>query len=327
MSFPARRLRRLRKTERMRSLVRETTVTPTDLVCPVFVQENLAERTAVDSMPGIQRLPLSDITGEIESIRETGIPAVMLFGIPASKDDAGSSAFDSGGIVQQAASRIRQSFGDDVVIMADVCLCQYTPSGHCGIVSSGGKIDNDPSLDILARIAVSQAEAGADVVSPSAMMDGQVAAIRAALDDAGHDDVLIMPHSAKHRSEFYSPFRDAAECAPRFGDRATYQGPYTNARESIMEVEADVAEGADIVMIKPALAYLDLISEARRRFDLPISAYSVSGEYALVRAAADAKYVDGTRIALEILHAIKRAGADMIVTYFAKDVAGSLLTK
>ena len=331
MSFPARRLRRLRKTEKMRSLVRETVVSPTDLICPVFVQEGLSERVTVDSMPGIQRLPLSDVTGEVESIKEAGIPAIMLFGIPASKDDAASSAFDQGGIVQRAASQIRDAFGDGIVVMADVCLCQYTSSGHCGVISHGTggtkQIDNDTSLEILAKTAVSQAESGVDVVSPSAMMDGQVAAIRAALDDSGFADVLIMSHSAKHRSGFYSPFRDAAECAPQFGDRATYQVPYTNAREAMLEVESDVSEGVDMVMIKPALAYLDLIAEARRRFDLPVSAYSVSGEYALVRAAAAAGYVDGVQIALEVLHSIKRAGADIIVTYFAKDVAGSLLAK
>lgn len=329
MQFPTRRLRRLRKTEKMRSLVRETTLLPSDLVCPVFVQEGIDERITVKSMPGMQRLPLSDVTGEVESIKSAGIPAIMLFGLPSSKDDAGSSAFDGDGIVQRAASEVSGAFGDDMVIMSDVCLCQYTLSGHCGIVRDNpGRgnpaIDNDSSLEVLAKIAVSQAESGVDVVAPSAMMDGQVSAIRTALDDSGFSDVLIMSHSAKHRSGFYSPFRDAAECAPQFGDRSTYQMPYTNAREAMMEVETDVEEGADIVMIKPALAYLDLVAEARRRLDLPVAAYSTSGEYALVRAAAAAGYVDCTQIALEILHSIKRAGADIIVTYFAKDVAGSL---
>ena len=335
MQFPTRRLRRLRKTEKMRSLVRETTLLPSDLICPVFVQEGIDERIAVKSMPGMQRLPLSDVTGEVESIKDAGIPAIMLFGIPSSKDDAGSSAFDGDGIVQRAASEVRRAFGDDIVIMSDVCLCQYTRSGHCGIIRGGSgqggggspAIDNDSSLEVLAKIAVSQAESGVDVVAPSAMMDGQVHAIRTALDDSGFSDVLIMSHSAKHRSGFYSPFRDAAECAPQFGDRSTYQMPYTNAREAMLEVETDVEEGADIVMIKPALAYIDLVAEARRRLDLPVAAYSTSGEYALVRAAAAAGYVDGTQIALEMLHSIKRAGADMIVTYFAKDVAGSLLAK
>ena len=336
MQFPTRRLRRLRKTEKMRSLVRETTLLPSDLICPVFVQEGIDERIAVKSMPGMQRLPLSDVTGEVESIKGAGIPAIMLFGIPSSKDDAGSSAFGGNGIVQRAASEVSRAFGDDIVIMSDVCMCQYTKSGHCGIIRGGPgqgggggspTIDNDSSLEILAKIAVSQAESGVDVVAPSAMMDGQVHAIRTALDDSGFPDVLIMSHSAKHRSGFYSPFRDAAECAPQFGDRSTYQMPYTNAREAMQEVETDVEEGADIVMIKPALAYIDLVAEARRRLDLPVAAYSTSGEYALVRAAAAAGYVDGTQIALEMLHSIKRAGADMIVTYFAKDVAGSLLAK
>ncbi|MDE0091424.1 MAG: porphobilinogen synthase [Thaumarchaeota archaeon] len=335
MQFPTRRLRRLRKTAKMRSLVRETTLLPSDLVCPVFVQEGINERVTVRSMPGMQRLPLSDVTGEVESIKSAGIPAIMLFGLPSSKDDAGSSAFDRDGIVQRAASEVSRAFGDDIVIMSDVCLCQYTLSGHCGVIrdghdrSGGGSpvIDNDSSLEVLAKIAVSQAESGVDVVAPSAMMDGQVSAIRTALDDSGFSDVLVMSHSAKHRSGFYSPFRDAAECAPQFGDRSTYQMPYTNAREAMMEVETDVEEGADIVMIKPALAYLDLVAEARRRLDLPVAAYSTSGEYALVRAAAAAGYVDGTQIALEMLTSIKRAGADIIVTYFAKDVAGSLLAE
>ncbi len=325
----------MRKTAKMRSLVRETTLLPSDLVCPVFVQEGINERVTVRSMPGMQRLPLSDVTGEVESIKSAGIPAIMLFGLPSSKDDAGSSAFDRDGIVQRAASEVSRAFGDDIVIMSDVCLCQYTLSGHCGVIrdghdrSGGGSpvIDNDSSLEVLAKIAVSQAESGVDVVAPSAMMDGQVSAIRTALDDSGFSDVLVMSHSAKHRSGFYSPFRDAAECAPQFGDRSTYQMPYTNAREAMMEVETDVEEGADIVMIKPALAYLDLVAEARRRLDLPVAAYSTSGEYALVRAAAAAGYVDGTQIALEMLTSIKRAGADIIVTYFAKDVAGSLLAE
>ena len=328
MSFPARRLRRLRRTARMRDLVRETVVTPNDLICPVFVQEDISEPVSIDSMPGMRRIPLGCITDELESVQDLGIPAVMLFGIPSEKDGTGSSAFDENGIVQRAASEIKGSFGDGLVVMADVCLCQYTESGHCGMLSAdGGTIENDSTLELLSKTAVSQAASGVDVVSPSAMMDGQVSALRRALDDSGFADVSIMSHSAKHRSNFYSPFRDAAECAPRFGDRATYQVPYTNAREAMLEVELDAAEGVDIIMIKPALAYLDLIAEARRRFDLPLSAYSVSGEYALVRAAAAAGYVDAAQMAMEILYSIKRAGADMIVTYFAKDVAGSLLAQ
>jgi porphobilinogen synthase len=304
----------------MRELVQETTLSPKDFICPVFVQEDLKERVKIESMAEIERLPLSEVNDEVGKIIDLGIPAIMLFGIPAQKDETGSSAFDDNGIVQRAISQIREKFGDKIVIMADVCLCQFTSTGHCGIIK-GNKIDNDTSLDILAKIAVSQAKSGVDTVSPSAMMDGQVSAIRKALDDEGFTDVSIMSHSAKHRSNFYSPFRDAAECAPKFGDRKTYQVPYTNAREAMMEVETDISEGVDIVMIKPALSYLDLIAETRKKFNIPVSAYSVSGEYALVKAASQLGYVNEKDITLEILHSIKRAGADMIVTYFAKSAS------
>ena len=323
MSFPERRLRRLRTSEKMRELVQQTTLSPKDFICPVFVQEDLKTRVKVESMTEIERLPLDDITDEVGTITDLGIPAIMLFGIPSNKDEAGSSAFDENGIVQKAIEQIRKNFGDKVVIMADVCLCQFTSTGHCGIIH-GKKIDNDKSLDTLAKIAISQAKMGVDTVSPSAMMDGQVAAIRKALDDEGFSDVSIMSHSAKHRSNFYSPFRDAAECAPKFGDRKTYQVPYTNAREAMMEVETDVNEGVDIVMIKPALSYLDLISETRRKFNIPVSAYSVSGEYALVKAASQLGFVNEKDITQEILYSIKRAGADMIVTYFAKSASNFL---
>ncbi len=320
MSFPTKRLRRLRISEKMRELVQETILTPKDFICPVFVQEDLKTRIKVESMSEIERLPLEEVNEEVKTIIELGIPAIMLFGIPTSKDEAGSSAFNDNGIVQKAITQIRKEFGDKIVIMADVCLCQFTSTGHCGIIQ-GDKIDNDTSLDTLAKIAVSQAKAGVDTVSPSAMMDGQVAAIRKALDDEGFTDVSIMSHSAKHRSNFYSPFRDAAECAPKFGDRKTYQVPFTNAREAMMEVETDINEGVDIVMIKPALSYLDLIAETRRKYNVPVSAYSVSGEYALVKAASQLGYVNEKDITLEILHSIKRAGADMIVTYFAKSAS------
>jgi len=320
MSFPTRRLRRLRTSDKMRDLVQQTTLSPKDFICPVFVQEDLKERVKIESMSEIERLPLGDVNDEVASIIDLGIPAIMLFGIPSQKDEAGSSAFDDSGIVQKAISQIREKFGDKIVIMADVCLCQFTSTGHCGIIK-GNKIDNDTSLETLAKIAISQARAGVDTVSPSAMMDGQVAAIRKALDGEGFTDVSIMSHSAKHRSNFYSPFRDAAECAPKFGDRKTYQVPYTNAREAMMEVETDIQEGVDIVMIKPALAYLDLISETRRKYNVPVSAYSVSGEYALVKAASQLGYVNEKDITLEILYSIKRAGADMIVTYFAKSAS------
>ena len=320
MSFPTRRLRRLRTSEKMRDLVQETNLTPNDLICPVFVQEDLKSRVKIESLSEIERLPLDDINDEVGTISDLNIPAIMLFGIPTKKDDGGSSAFDENGIVQKAISQIRSNFGDKMVIMADVCLCQYTSTGHCGIIHEN-QIDNDTSIDTLAKIAVSQAKAGVDTVSPSAMMDGQVAAIRKALDEEGFSNVSIMSHSAKHRSSFYSPFRDAAECAPKFGDRKTYQVPFTNAREAMMEVETDVNEGVDIVMIKPALSYLDLIAETRRRFNLPVAAYSVSGEYALVKGAAKQGWINEKDITSEILHSIKRAGADMIVTYFAKSAA------
>ena len=323
MSYPLRRLRRLRTSDKIRQLVQETTLTPKDFICPVFVQEDLKTRLKVESMEEIERLPLDDVTDEIGTISDLGIPAVMLFGIPSHKDEEGSSAFDDKGIVQKAISQIRSNFGDKIVIMADVCLCQFTSTGHCGIIKEN-KIDNDTSLETLANIALSQAKAGVDTVSPSAMMDGQVSTIRKKLDDEGFTDVSIMSHSAKHRSNFYSPFRDAAECAPKFGDRKTYQVPYTNSREAMMEVETDVNEGVDIVMIKPALSYLDLIAETRRRFNLPVAAYSVSGEYALVKAASKLGYVNEKDIREEILYSIKRAGADMIVTYFAKEAARSL---
>ena len=320
MSFPTKRLRRLRISDKMRELVQETRLSPKDFICPVFVQEDLKERVKVESMTEIERLPIEDINDEVETIIDLGIPAIMLFGIPTQKDEAGTSAFEDNGIVQRAISQIKEKFGDKIVIMADVCLCQFTSTGHCGIIS-GDKIDNDISLETLAKIAVSLAKSGVDTVSPSAMMDGQVAAIRKALDENGYTDVSIMSHSAKHRSNFYAPFRNAAECAPKFGDRKTYQVPYTNAREAMMEVESDINEGVDIVMIKPALSYLDIISETRKKFNVPVAAYSVSGEYALVKAASQLGYVNEDEITSEILTSIKRAGADMIVTYFAKSAS------
>ena len=319
-SFPARRLRRLRKNEKMRNLVQEVLFSTNDLICPVFVQENLKQRTSVQSMPDIIRLPLEEVNMEVQEIKDLGIPAIMLFGIPTQKDDLGTGAFVEDGIVQKAISQIRSNFGESVVIMADVCLCQYTASGHCGILK-GDMIDNDSSLKTLASVALSQAKAGVDIVSPSAMMDGQVKVIRETLDSNGFTDVGIMSHSAKHRSSFYNPFRDAADCAPQFGDRKTYQVPFTNPREAMREIESDIAEGVDIVMVKPALAYLDLIAETKRTHNIPVSAYSVSGEYALVKGAAQLGWINETDIMSEIMYSIKRAGADMIVTYFAKKMA------
>tara|TARA_B100000929_G_scaffold93444_1_gene73352 strand:- start:1300 stop:2274 length:975 start_codon:yes stop_codon:yes gene_type:complete len=322
-NFPIRRLRRLRKTEKIRDLVQEVSLSPKDLICPIFVEEGIQTKKQIQSMPAIERFPLSEIVNEVDAIAELGIPAVMLFGIPQNKDDEGTSAFVDHGIVQKAISEIRKNFGDKIVIMADVCLCQYTSSGHCGLIRDE-QIDNDSSIATLAKIAVSQAKAGVDVVSPSAMMDGQVSAIRSGLDNAGFSDVSIMSHSAKHRSNFYSPFRDAAECAPQFSDRRTYQVPFTNPREAMREVETDINEGVDIVMIKPALTYLDLIAETKRKFNIPVSAYSVSGEYALVKGAAMKGWINEDEMTKEILYSIKRAGADMIVTYFAKSFASNL---
>lgn len=319
-TFPNRRLRRLRKSEKIRELVQETRLSTKDFICPVFIQEDLKKSVKIDSMPDIERFPLDGINDEVGRIIDLGIPAIMLFGLPSSKDDVGSAAFDENGIVQKAITQIRKNFDDKIAIMADVCLCQYTKSGHCGIIKDN-KIDNDSSIETLAKIAVSQAKVGVDVVSPSAMMDGQVITIRRGLDDAGFSDVAIMSHSAKHRSSFYSPFRDAAECAPQFGDRKTYQIPFSNAREAMREVEMDVNEGVDIVMIKPALAYLDIIAETKKRFNVPVSAYSVSGEYALVKGAAKQGWIQENDVITEILYSIKRAGADMIVTYFAKSGA------
>ena len=322
-NFPIKRLRRLRKSEKIRDLVKEVSLSPKDLICPVFVEEGIQTKKQIQSMPAIERFPLSDVVNEVDAIAELGIPAVMLFGIPQNKDDEGTSAFVDHGIVQKAITEIRKNFGNKIVIMSDVCLCQYTLSGHCGLVK-GENIDNDSSIATLSKIAVSQAKSGVDIVSPSAMMDGQVYAIRNSLDDAGFSDVAIMSHSAKHRSNFYSPFRDAADCAPQFSDRRTYQVPFTNPREAMREVETDINEGVDIVMIKPALTYLDLIAETKRRFNVPVSAYSVSGEYALVKGAAMQGWIDEDAMAQEILYSIKRAGADMIVTYFAKSIAPNL---
>ena len=326
MSFPNLRLRRLRKTGKIRELLEEVRLSPRDLICPIFVQEDLKSRIQGQSMPGMERLPLKDVVDEVNSIAELKIPGIMVFGIPSNKDDKGTSAFAQDGIVQKAISEIRKNLGNEIAIMSDVCLCQYTSAGHCGLVK-GDKIDNDSSLQTLAKVAVSQAQAGADVVSPSAMMDGQVKAIRQDLDDSGFHDVAIMSHSAKHRSSLYSPFKDMAHSAPQFGDRKTYQLPYTNPKEAMREVETDISEGVDIVMIKPARAYLDLIYMTREKFNVPVAAYSVSGEYALVKAAAMQGWIDEREVTLEILTAIKRAGADMIVTYFSKIAARALSEK
>jgi len=319
-SFPKVRLRRLRRSKKVRELLQEVRLSASDLVAPIFVQEGLSKPESIESLPGMMRLPLEHVTDEVRDVTSLGIPAVIVFGIPAKKDELGTSAFDDNGIVQRAVSLIRKEIRDDIAIVTDVCLCQYTTKGHCGLVNDGS-IDNDRSIDTLAKIAVSQARAGADIVAPSAMMDGQVKAIRESLDANGFNDVAIMSYSAKHASPLYAPFRDAAHSAPQFGDRKSYQLSYTNPNEAIREIELDINEGADIVMIKPAIAYLDLIHMAKQRFNVPLAAYSVSGEYALVKAGAKQGMIDENAVMLELLTSIKRAGADIIITYFAKQAA------
>jgi porphobilinogen synthase len=318
--FPDVRLRRLRKTPAIRDLFQETHLSVKDLIVPIFVEEGLKKAQEIGSMPDIKRYPLSGLAKEVEELSDLGVKAVILFGLPAQKDAKGSSAFDDRGIVQKSVETIRKSFGEKIAIITDVCLCQYTSHGHCGIVVNG-KIDNDSSANTLGKVAVSQARAGADIVAPSAMMDGQVQAIRHALDDAGFTETAIMSYSSKQASPLFAPFRDAAHSAPEFGDRKTYQMPFANPRESMREIEQDIAEGVDAIIIKPAIPNLDLIYQASRAVSLPICAYSVSGEYALMKAAAMEGWVDENAAMTEFLTGIKRAGADMIITYQAKKMA------
>jgi len=314
-----RRFRRLRRSQALRDLVRETRLSPQGFVYPPFVTHGEDVRREIDSMPGQYQLSLDQLPAEAEELRSLGIPAVLLFGLPASKDDAGSEAYDPDGIVQRAIRTLKGA-APDLAVITDVCLCEYTSHGHCGVVVDG-EVDNDQTLPLLARTAVSHAQAGADVVAPSDMMDGRVAAIRQALDEAGSAATPIMSYAAKQASAFYGPFRVAAESAPQFGDRRGYQMDPANAREAMREIEADIEEGADIVIVKPALPNLDLIARARERFDLPLAAYNVSGEYAMVKAAAAAGYLDERLATLEVLTAIRRAGADIIITYHAKEAA------
>jgi len=313
------RFRRLRRTEPIRALVRETTLDPGDFVYPIFVAHGRGLREEISSMPGQFRLSPDMLADEARELRSLGIGAVILFGIPRAKDDVGSEAYAADGIVQQAIRALKDA-DPDLVVITDVCLCEYTDHGHCGVVVRG-EVDNDRTLPLLARMALSHVEAGADMVAPSDMMDGRVAAIRRALDEAGYAHIPIMAYSAKAASAFYGPFREAAESAPQFGDRRGYQMDPANAREALREIEADIAEGADIVMVKPALPNLDIIVRARQRFDLPIAAYNVSGEYAMVKAAARMGWLDERRITLEVLTAIRRAGADIVITYHAKEAA------
>jgi porphobilinogen synthase len=318
--FPEVRLRRLRKTQAIRDLFQETRLSPKDLIVPIFVEEGLNKAQVIASMPDIKRLPLAGLAREVEELTDLGVKSIILFGLPKEKDGKGSSAFDDKGIVQKSVEAVRKQFGDKVAIVTDVCLCQYTSHGHCGIVS-GNKIDNDKSIDALAKVAVSQARAGSDIVAPSAMMDGQVQAIRKALDDAGFSETAIMSYSSKQASPLFAPFRDAAHSTPEFGDRRSYQMPFANAREAMREIEQDISEGVDAIIIKPAIPNLDLLYQARKATSLPICAYSVSGEYALIKAAAMEGWVDENAVMTEFLTAIKRAGADMIITYQARKMA------
>ncbi len=321
--FPIVRMRRLRKTPALRSLNFKVRVHPSDLIYPMFVDETAKSPVPIDSMPGCFRLPLTQLVEEVKKTLDLGIKAVLLFGVPSYKDDVGSSAFADDGVVQRAVKILKKEFGDDLVVMTDVCMCQYTTHGHCGIVNDG-RVDNDSTLEVLKKIAVSHARAGADFVAPSSMMDGQVKAIREALDDAGLKDVGIMAYSAKFASCFYGPFREAADSKPKFGDRKSYQMDYGRQSEALREIELDVMEGADIIMVKPALAYLDIICLAKSRFNVPIAAYNVSGEYSMVKAAAQLGWIDERAAVIEILTAIKRAGADLIISYHAREVASWL---
>jgi porphobilinogen synthase len=300
-------------------MVQETRLSPGDFIYPIFVTHGRDVRNEIGPMPGIYQLSLDHLITEVGQANDLGIPAVLLFGIPAKKDPLGKEAYEPAGIVQEAI-RIVKETAPEMAVITDVCLCEYTDHGHCGIVD-GVQIDNDRSLEMLCRAAVCQAKAGADIVAPSAMMDGQVSAIRSALDDEGYRDTPIMGYSAKYASAFYGPFRVAAESAPQFGDRRGYQMDGANVRQALREIETDIEEGADIVMVKPALAYLDVLAEARRRFTTPMAAYNVSGEFSMVKAAAENEWIDERRVALEILTSIKRAGADMIITYHALDAA------
>jgi porphobilinogen synthase len=321
MPFPIQRLRRTRRTGALRGLVRETRLSPSDLVYPIFVTVGEDVKNPVASMPGVFQLSINHAVAEAKRAGDLGVPAVLLFGIPNQKDEAASGAYDPEGIVQLATRAIKDA-APELIVITDVCLCEYTSHGHCGIVEKGtGEVMNDVSLELLARTASSQAEAGADIVAPSDMMDGRVAAIRSELDNEGFQDTPILAYAAKYASAFYGPFREAAESAPAFGDRRSYQMDPANAREALLEVELDVEEGADIVMVKPALPYLDVVRRVRETTKLPVAAYSVSGEYAMIKAASQNGWLDERTAVLEALTGVKRAGADIIVTYHAPDVA------
>jgi porphobilinogen synthase len=320
MPFPQTRLRRLRATGPLRGLVRETSLTPSDFVYPMFVAHGLDRREPIEAMPGIDHLSIAHAVDEAGEAKDLGIPAVLLFGLPAAKDEEGSGAWDDEGVVQLATRAIKEAH-PDLIVITDLCLCEYTSHGHCGAIRSDGSVDNDATLELLARTATSQARAGADIVAPSDMMDGRVGSIRQALDDDGHSDTPILAYSAKFASAFYGPFRVAADSAPAFGDRRGYQMDPGNGDEAVRETRLDVDEGADIVMVKPAMPYLDLIYRIKAETRMPLAAYNVSGEYAMVKAAAAAGWIDERAAVLETLTCIRRAGADIVITYHAKEAA------
>ena len=314
------RMRRLRRSETLRAMVRETRLAPTDFIYPIFVTHGRGVRDPIPSMPGQSRLSVDQLAREAAELSSLDIPAILLFGLPASKDAQGSEAWAADGIIQQAVRELKDA-DPDLVVITDVCLCEYTDHGHCGVLDDQGRVINDASVELLAQTAVSQAEAGADIIAPSDMMDGRIGVIREALDESGFEELTLLSYAAKFASAFYGPFRDAADSAPAFGDRRAYQMDPANGREALRAIERDLAEGADMVMVKPALAWLDVVRDARLRFDVPLAAYNVSGEYSMVKAAAANGWIDEERIVLETLTGIRRAGADLILTYHAKDAA------
>src|SRR5712692_4465029 len=313
-------MRRLRRTPLIRELVREVRLDRSDLIQPIFVEEVMKTEATIPSMPGQRRQAPSTVQREVARLVDIGVKSVVLFGIPSVKDETGSAAYGPNGVVQRTIQNLKDQYADDLVVITDVCMCQYTSHGHCGLVSDG-RIVNDATLPRLAEIAVSHAQAGADIVAPSAMIDGQVKTIRQALDDSGFKDVAVMAYAAKHASSFFGPFRDAASCTPKFGDRRTYQMDYSNPEQALREIALDIKEGADMIMIKPALAYLDIVYRAKKRFQMPTAAYNVSGEFSMIKAAAREGWIDEKSAILEVLTSIKRAGADMILTYHALEAA------
>jgi porphobilinogen synthase len=325
MSFPEHRMRRLRQTPILRRMVAETSVSVDDLIAPLFVREGIDEPRPIASLPGVVQHTRDSLIKEARRLAQLGVPAVVLFGVPARKDAVGSEAWNPDGIVQVALADLRDELGDSMVLIADLCLDEYTDHGHCGVLDDHGRVKNDATIELYGRVAVAQVNAGADLVAPSGMMDGQVAAIRSALDGAGHAETPILAYAAKYASNLYGPFRDAVDVIiTGGGDRKGYQEDFRNVREALAEVALDVAEGADIIMVKPALSYLDVIAAVRQRFDLPIAAYHVSGEYAMIKAADSLGWIDGAAVALEHVTAIKRAGADLILTYLAGELAETL---